>query len=652
MSQPFTLYHSDSLGRASNCMYPHAVEVTDAASLATAVSFDYVAVAYKNGYRNNANFIKTNCLMLDCDNDHSEDPAAWITPQVLADSLLGVAFAVHYSRNNGKTKNGKAARPKFHVFFPIPEQTDPAAYSSMKKRLQAKFPFFDSNALDAARFFFGTNPPEVEFFDGDLTIADFLGDRSFEDLEMPVRATIPEGHRNSHLSHFAGRVLKRLGDTQEAHDAFLAEAAKCDPPLDDSELTSIWRSALRFNRRVQQQEGYIPPEEYNVDFRCCPEDYTDVGQAEVLARVSGGELRYSPATDYICYNGAYWEESKHGAQAVAQRLTANQLEEATTAAEDAWAVLTKNGAAEILAAMSKKKAESMLTREQTAAYVKYKKAAEYKAFALDRRGSRNITNTLKEARPMLAITPQELDADCYLLCTPEATYDLRLGMAGGREHRPGDFMTKVTSVSPGDKGADLWEKQLDLLFCGDRELMDYVQLVAGTACIGKVFIEQMIIAYGCGANGKSTFWNTLARVLGTYSGNVSSDALTVGNRRNIKPEMAELKGKRLVIAAELEEGTRLNTATVKQMCSTDEVYAEKKYKDPFSFVPSHTLVLYTNHLPKVGAIDAGTWRRLIVVPFNARITGNGDIKNYAEYLYENAGSASGRSSKLNRNSKI
>ena len=48
----------------------------------------------------------------------------------------------------------------------------------------------------------------------------------------------------------------------------------------------------------------------------------------------------------------------------------------------------------------------------------------------------------------------------------------------------------------------------------------------------------------------------------------------------------------------------------------------KKYKDPFSFVPSHTLVLYTNHLPKVGAIDAGTWRRLIVIPFNAKIEGS------------------------------
>ncbi len=100
--------------------------------------------------------------------------------------------------------------------------------------------------------------------------------------------------------------------------------------------------------------------------------------------------------------------------------------------------------------------------------------------------------------------------------------------------------------------------------------------------------------------------------------------------------MAELKGKRLVIAAELEEGMRLNTSTVKQLCSTDEIEAEKKYKDPFKYVPTHTMVLYTNHLPKVGASDEGTWRRLIVIPFNARIQGKSDIKNYTDYLVENA----------------
>lgn len=640
MTHPFTLYRSDVTGLASNCMYPHAAVVTDEASLAAAVRRDYVTVEYRGGYRSNANFIRTDCLALDCDNDHSEDPALWVTPELLADSLVDVAFAVHYSRNNGKEKNGKAARPKFHVFFPIPEQTDPAEYAAMKKRLQGLFPFFDPNALDAARFFFGTETPEVELHDGSLTVADFLSSDAFEDLEMPENGqTIREGHRNSTMSHFAGRILKRYGNTKEARQTFMAEAEKCDPPLERKELAHIWRSALQFYERVREQEGYVPPEQYNLEAQYRPGDYTDVGQAQVLARVSASELRYAPATDYIVYNGVNWEESKHGAQAVAQKLTENQMEEADSLSKRSFQMLIACGAAEILAQASKKKAEAMFTKEQRAAYKQYSDALAYKNFALDRRGSRSITNTLKEARPMLAITPKDLDADCYLLCTPDATYDLRKGMDGRMPHRAEDFMTKVTSVSPGDTGNGLWTKQLDLLFCGDRELMDYVQLVAGTACVGRVFIEEMIIAYGAGANGKSTFWNTLARVLGSYSGNLSADALTVGNRRNIKPEMAELKGKRLVIAAELEEGTRLNTATVKQMCSTDEVYAEKKYKDPFAFNPSHTLVLYTNHLPKVGAIDSGTWRRLIVVPFNAHIVGKDDIKNYAEYLYANAGPA-------------
>ena len=104
---------------------------------------------------------------------------------------------------------------------------------------------------------------------------------------------------------------------------------------------------------------------------------------------------------------------------------------------------------------------------------------------------------------------------------------------------------------------------------------------------------------------RGTFWNAVSRVLGLYSGNISADTLTVGCRRNIKPEMAEVKGKRLLIAAEMQEGARLNDSTVKQLCSTDDVFAEKKYKDPFSFKPCHTLVLYTNHLPRVSASDDG-----------------------------------------------
>ena len=238
---------------------------------------------------------------------------------------------------------------------------------------------------------------------------------------------------------------------------------------------------------------------------------------------------------------------------------------------------------------------------------------------------------------MLEISPRDLDADCFALNTPEATYDLRLGMAGAREHSPEDFITKITSVTPGPKGQQIWRDCLDLIFQRNQELIDYVQMICGLAAIGKVYVEALIIAYGDGRNGKSTFWNAISRVLGLYSGNISADTLTVNCRRNIKPEMAEVKGKRLLIAAEMQEGARLNDSTVKQLCSTDDVFAEKKYKDPFSFKPCHTLVLYTNHLPRVSASDDGIWRRLIVIPFNAKITGKSDIKNYGEYLYDNAG---------------
>jgi P4 family phage/plasmid primase-like protien len=299
--------------------------------------------------------------------------------------------------------------------------------------------------------------------------------------------------------------------------------------------------------------------------------------------------------------------------------------------------LKDTGAQDILDNTSKTKAAQLMSNEQMQAYQNFLTAKAYRDFAIRRRDSKNITATLKESHPMLEISPRDLDADCFLLCTPEATYDLRKGMAGAREHSADDFITKITSVSPSSKGEKLWLDCLDLIFQKNQQLINYVQMICGLAAIGKVYVEALIIAYGDGRNGKSTFWNSVSRVLGLYSGNISADTLTVGCRRNIKPEMAEVKGKRLLIAAEMQEGARLNDSTIKQLCSTDDVFAEKKYKDPFSFKPCHTLVLYTNHLPRVSASDDGIWRRLIVIPFHAKITGKDDIKNYGEYLYENAG---------------
>ena len=643
------LYYADCAGVPGNCSYPHEAVIEDAASLRRAVSRDYVCVAYKNSYRANANFRTTNCLGMDCDNDHSDNPEDWITPEHVRSAFPDTTFAVHFSRNNMKEKRGKAPRPKFHVLFLIDEITDPDEYSDLKKRVSAVFPYFDTRALDAARFFYGTETPQAEFCAGSITLNECLelyypeaAEDAFWDLNSARATTIPEGRRNSTLSHFAGRVLKRYGDTEEAYAAFMERAAKCAPPLEDAELKTIWRSAQGFYQRISQEDNYVPPEEWNPEksgFRYAPDDRTDVGQARLLGHFFSHELRYSPATDFIRYDGACWQETKPRARAVAHALTDLQLEDAESAVADAMKRMAENGAQHLLIGSSRRKAESMMNEGQVEAFHAFLEAEAYRAYALKRRESKNITAALKEAQPVLEIEPGVLDRDWYLLCTPDATYDLRKGLDGAREHRAEDFITRMTACAPGDRGEDIWRDALNTFFCGDQALIEYVQRVAGIVCVGQVFLEAMIIAYGDGRNGKSTFWNTLSRVMGSYSGNISADSLTMNCKRNVKPEMAETKGKRLLIAAELEEGTRLNTSIVKQLCSTDSIFAEKKYKDPFSFTPSHTLVLYTNHLPRVVAKDTGIWRRLIVIPFRAKIEGKSDIKNYTEYLCENAGEA-------------
>lgn len=630
----FTVYSADCVGNSGNCLYPNKMIVSDKESFIKATKMDHVTAKYKGNYRSKDNFESSDCIPLDCDNDHSDNPNEWVTPLDIALEIPGVAFAVSYSKHHNISKGDKSARPRFHIFFPIEIISDEQEYADMKRRIADTFPYYDTNALDSARFLYGNDSDEVEFYEGDKTILDYLEEDEFADFDASLEQ-VPEGQRNSTMSHVAGKIIKRYGNTEDAYQIFLKKAELCNPPLPESELRVIWRSASKFGNKVSNQEGYIPPEQYNSDCRLKPEDFSDVGQATVLATEYKDILRYSPSTDYMVYNGSFWEESKPKSQ----DLTERQLAEAEAEMKKAMDELVKNGGMEILVSVGPKKAVQMFNKQQAHAYEMYEDASVYKKYAIKRRDTKNIAATLKEARPMLEVEQRNLDANEFMLNTPTLTYDLRQGTMFPMEHRPEHFITKQTTVDPSSDGADIWAAALDTFFLKDTDLIDYVQRMVGLSAIGKVYVEALIIAYGEGRNGKSTFWNVIARVLGTYSGNISADMLTVGCRRNVKPELAEAKGKRMLIAAELEEGMRLNTANVKQLCSTDEIYAEKKYKDPFSYTPTHTLVLYTNHLPKVGAIDKGTWRRLIVIPFDAKIEGSADIKNFADYLFEKAGGA-------------
>ena len=124
----FHLYAADCLGNEKNCLYPHAVEVRDEASLASAVSSDYVAVEYRGSYRSTDRFVSSDCLALDCDNDHSEDPSRWMTPDGIRENFPDVTVGFHFSRHHMLPKDGKSARPRFHCFFYMEPMSSAAEY--------------------------------------------------------------------------------------------------------------------------------------------------------------------------------------------------------------------------------------------------------------------------------------------------------------------------------------------------------------------------------------------------------------------------------------------------------------------------------------------------------------------------------------------
>ena len=653
-----TLYISNCRQNEKNTIYPKKVEIGSVFDLKTAVSNDYVCARYKGSKRGNDNFVESDCLPFDIDNDHTEDEGKWIKPSDIAAKFPDVEFFVHYSRNNMKEKEGKKPRPKFHVFFKCAKCSDKDDYIRLKNLFYKFFPYVDDNALDAARFFYGTENPEVEYFSGELGIDDFLSIYSLNDMSYEidengevidsndiasnkevVRKEIGEGSRNATMFKLARKFIWRHDDTDFAYSLFLEQAKYCNPPLSDAELANIWKSNQAYLARMKANGKYIPPQEYfkkNAVLKTLkPKDFTDLGQAEVMAKYFNGKIAYSNATGFLVYKDNYWQEDPVFSKRCAQIITDKQLEEAKNQLFSAKQKLEQYAGATVdLTAAMKNGTDPQILKLAG----EVEEAKVYENYILKRRNSAKLQSSLEELKPLVQVYVKDLDKDAFLLSTPSKTYDLRKGIDGAMNPDAKNMITKSTTLSPSLKGKDKWLDFLDECFNDDQELIDYVQRICGLAAIGKVYIEGIIISYGDGGNGKSTFWNTIARVLGSYYGKISADALTTNCKRNVKPELAELRGKRLIIASESQEGARLNDSEIKELCSTDDIRAEKKFKDPFDFTPTHTLVLYTNHLPKVKGTDDGIWRRIIVIPFNHKFTkDNADIKNYSDVLYEEAG---------------
>lgn len=254
----FTIYTSDFTGKESNADYPHRNVITNAEELKKALRRDHVCAEYKNFHRGKDEFSISDCVVMDVDNNFSENPDDWVTPEDLVEEYRDISYAIGGSRHNMKQKDKYGPRQRYHIYFPISPVTDHEEYSSLKAALRAMYPFYDDGALDSGRFIYGCDPGKIIWHEGAKTI-----ESVFDAGSDPISPIIPEGSRNKTMYLWAVRSLKRDGNTDETKEAFYREAERCRPPLDDKELETIWSSASGFyEKKIKNDPSYVSPKEY------------------------------------------------------------------------------------------------------------------------------------------------------------------------------------------------------------------------------------------------------------------------------------------------------------------------------------------------------------------------------------------------------
>ncbi len=311
------------------------------------------------------------------------------------------------------------------------------------------------------------------------------------------------------------------------------------------------------------------------------EPMTELGYAHRLIAVFGGQLRYVPAWKrWLVWDGTRWAADSTGQAArwmksVARRVTADALAEVDEQARKARVSLARRG--------------------EAAAGV-------------------NGALTLAGTEEGIVVTPDDLDADPFLLNCANGTLDLRTGEL--RPHDPGDLLTKITggAVDPGAPGA---------AFSGflarvqpDEEMRAYLGRLVGHALEGNVVEHVLPIFFGDGANGKGTFISAVLAALGDYADAADPDLLNARSFDAHPTGVADLFGLRLAVLHESDAGRPLAEGTVKRLTGGDRLKARRMREDFWHFDPSHTFVALTNHKPAVSGQDEGIWRRLRLVPWD------------------------------------
>jgi len=218
---------------------------------------------------------------------------------------------------------------------------------------------------------------------------------------------------------------------------------------------------------------------------------------------------------------------------------------------------------------------------------------------------------LARSDPRHARRAEDFDAEPWSLNTPDGVVDLITGET--RQHRRDDLHTKVTAVAPGGR-CPRWMRFLLQITQGDKALVRYLQRFIGYTLTGSTREHAFVFLRGPGGNGKGVLMATVAAVLGDYATTAMGDVVTQGRNDQHPTHLASLRGARMVMVSEIEQGAPWAEARLKALVAGDRIAARVMRGDPFEFQPVGKWWIAGNHSPVLRNPDPAMRRRLHLVP--------------------------------------
>ena len=242
--------------------------------------------------------------------------------------------------------------------------------------------------------------------------------------------------------------------------------------------------------------------------------------------------------------------------------------------------------------------------------------------------------TMTKNSKVFAAISSEFDRDQWMLNTPDGVIDLRTGYM--RRATPSDRLTKCTSVGPSISGGQIFLKFMDEITCGDEELIRFHQVSLGASLSGAPGGHWLLFWFGGGRNGKNTLGDLVSEILGSYCSKIPASTLMSQRYEGHPTEIAQLKGLRLAVSSEVEDGSHWNESRLNELTGDTSVKARVMRGDFFEFPLTHKHLIYGNHLPQIRSATGALKSRLKFVPFNANFLGREDALLPAKLREETA----------------